>query len=75
MARYGTRDPFTLPDDELVELLAYILARRSPAGALQSLAPASLRDQVQLHNMLHAPPPGKAGSHDAEVNDYLGGGD
>jgi len=72
MARYGTCDPFTLPDDELVDLLAYLLARRSPAGALQSLAPAALRDHVQLQNMLHAPAP-KADSHDAEVNDYLGG--
>ena len=75
MARHANCDPFTLPDEDLVELLACILTRRSPAGALQSLAPASLRDQVQLQNMLHAPPPGKAGSHDAEVNDYLGGGD
>ena len=58
-----------------MELLACILTRRSPAGALQSLAPASLRDQVQLHNMLHTPAPAGPGSHDAEVNDYLGGGD
>lgn len=72
IARYGSCDPFTLPDDELVELLAYILARRSPEGALQSLQPAALRDHVHLHNL--KAPRAQQGSHDAEVNSYLGGG-
>lgn len=43
-------DPHELPDEDQIELLAYILHRRSPEGFLDSLAPMSARDQIHLNN-------------------------
>jgi hypothetical protein len=47
----GGGDPNDLPEDTQIEMLAYILHRRTPEGFLDSLAPASARDLVFLENM------------------------
>lgn len=40
-----------LPDEAQIDLLAYILHRRSSEGFLDSLAPASARDLMRLENL------------------------
>lgn len=55
-----------------MELLAYILTRRSPEGALQSLTAASMRDDVHLSNL--RAPPAKQTGQESDINSYLSGG-
>jgi hypothetical protein len=56
----GGGDPNDLPEDTQIEMLAYLLHRRTPEGFLDSLAPASARDLVFLENM-KTPAPASTG--------------
>ena len=74
IARYGASDPFDLPDDDLVTLLAYILCRRSPDGFRQSLAPASARDAIFLANLRAMGDKRSTGDEDLDaMNAFLSG--
>lgn len=63
-------DPYELEDDEAISVLAYILHRRSEDGYLDSIASASIRDHIYLHNSIHTP--AKPNQHSQEILDHLG---
>jgi hypothetical protein len=65
----GGVDPFDLPEEDHVNLLAYILHRRTEKGFLDSLSAASARDHVLLSNLgAKAAKGASKGSGDPEID-------